>query len=102
MVGRRSLRELVPPYSRIMPGRNELRADAIRIVEQLAELQPVVALNPCVQCNNWLKFGKLFDYADSVGAEFVATGHYARVGWDQLAERAPAHHSKGGGPSAAR
>ncbi len=37
--------------------------------------------NPCVQCNNWLKFGKLFDYADSVGAEFVTTGHYARVGW---------------------
>ena len=36
--------------------------------------------NPCVQCNNWLKFGKLFEYADSVGAEFVATGHYARVG----------------------
>jgi len=34
--------------------------------------------NPCVQCNNWIKFGKLFDYADSVGAEFVATGHYAR------------------------
>ncbi len=41
--------------------------------------------NPCVQCNNWIKFGKLFDYADSVGAEFVATGHYARLekraGW---------------------
>jgi tRNA-uridine 2-sulfurtransferase len=36
--------------------------------------------NPCVQCNNWIKFGKLFDYADSVGAEFVATGHYARIG----------------------
>src|SRR5215207_4462893 len=35
--------------------------------------------NPCVQCNNWIKFGKLFDYADSVGAEFVATGHYARM-----------------------
>ena len=30
-------------------------------------------------CNNWIKFGKLFDYADSVGAEFVATGHYARL-----------------------
>ena len=36
--------------------------------------------NPCVMCNNWLKFGKLFEYADSVGAEFVATGHYARIG----------------------
>ncbi len=35
--------------------------------------------NPCVMCNNWLKFGKLFDYADSIGAEFVATGHYARL-----------------------
>jgi tRNA-specific 2-thiouridylase len=35
--------------------------------------------NPCVQCNNWIKFGKLFDYADSVGATFVATGHYARL-----------------------
>src|SRR5262245_45844006 len=38
--------------------------------------------NPCVQCNNWIKFGKLFDYADSVDAEFVATGHYARMGHD--------------------
>jgi tRNA-specific 2-thiouridylase len=35
--------------------------------------------NPCVQCNHWLKFGKLFDYADSVGAEYVATGHYAQL-----------------------
>src|SRR5688500_321417 len=35
--------------------------------------------NPCVQCNNWIKCGKLFGYADSVGAEFVATGHYARL-----------------------
>ncbi len=35
--------------------------------------------NPCVQCNNWIKFGKLYDYADSIGAEHVATGHYARL-----------------------
>ncbi len=35
--------------------------------------------NPCIVCNNWLKFGKLFDYADSVGADYVATGHYARL-----------------------
>ena len=35
--------------------------------------------NPCVVCNNWLKFGKLFDYADSIDADFVATGHYARL-----------------------
>ena len=35
--------------------------------------------NPCVVCNTWLKFGRLFDYADSAGADFVATGHYARI-----------------------
>ncbi len=35
--------------------------------------------NPCVVCNTWLKFGKLFEYADSLGAEHVATGHYARL-----------------------
>jgi tRNA-uridine 2-sulfurtransferase len=35
--------------------------------------------NPCVVCNTWLKFGKLLDYADSVGAEHIATGHYARL-----------------------
>ncbi|MCA9196461.1 MAG: tRNA 2-thiouridine(34) synthase MnmA [Planctomycetales bacterium] len=35
--------------------------------------------NPCVMCNNWIKFGKLFAYADSVQADFVATGHYARL-----------------------
>ena len=35
--------------------------------------------NPCVMCNNWIKFGKLFDYADSIDAEYVATGHYARL-----------------------
>jgi tRNA-specific 2-thiouridylase len=35
--------------------------------------------NPCVMCNNWLKFGKLLDYADGVAADCVATGHYARL-----------------------
>lgn len=35
--------------------------------------------NPCVRCNHWIKFGKLFDYADDIGAEFVATGHYAQT-----------------------
>ncbi|MCA9262554.1 MAG: tRNA 2-thiouridine(34) synthase MnmA [Planctomycetales bacterium] len=35
--------------------------------------------NPCVMCNNWIKFGKLFQYAASIDAHYVATGHYARV-----------------------
>ncbi len=35
--------------------------------------------NPCVLCNVWLKFGKLWSYGKQVGADFVATGHYARI-----------------------
>ncbi len=35
--------------------------------------------NPCVRCNDWLKFGKLHQYARQIGADFVASGHYARI-----------------------
>jgi tRNA-specific 2-thiouridylase len=35
--------------------------------------------NPCVRCNDWLKFGKLASYARTIDAQYVATGHYARV-----------------------
>src|SRR5690349_22403635 len=33
--------------------------------------------NPCVRCNDWLKFGKLAAYAEAVGAQYIASGHYA-------------------------
>ncbi|MGI0148406.1 MAG: MnmA/TRMU family protein, partial [Thermoplasmata archaeon] len=35
--------------------------------------------NPCIVCNNKLKFGKIVEYADAVGAQYIATGHYARI-----------------------
>lgn len=37
--------------------------------------------NPCIVCNRWLKFGRLFDYAERLGAQYVATGHHARRLW---------------------
>ena len=43
--------------------------------------------NPCVRCNDWLKFGKLARYAQAVGADYVASGHYARVGADAAGNR---------------
>jgi tRNA-specific 2-thiouridylase len=36
--------------------------------------------NPCVVCNNWLKFGKLWSYGKQLDADFIATGHYVRMG----------------------
>jgi tRNA-specific 2-thiouridylase len=35
--------------------------------------------NPCVVCNSWLKFGRLWEYGRSLDADFIATGHYARA-----------------------
>lgn len=35
--------------------------------------------NPCVACNRDLKFGRLMQFADALGADAVATGHYASI-----------------------
>jgi tRNA-specific 2-thiouridylase len=35
--------------------------------------------NPCVVCNQCIKFGILLDKARSLGADYLATGHYAKV-----------------------
>ena len=35
--------------------------------------------NPCVMCNQNLKFGRLLSRADQLGAQYIATGHFARV-----------------------
>jgi len=34
--------------------------------------------NPCVMCNRTIKFGKMVEFADSIGADFIATGHYIK------------------------
>ncbi|MFG0256628.1 MAG: tRNA 2-thiouridine(34) synthase MnmA [Phycisphaerales bacterium JB043] len=38
--------------------------------------------NPCVRCNDWLKFGKLHELARQLGCDAVASGHYARIDHD--------------------
>lgn len=43
--------------------------------------------SPCVSCNSFLKFDKLVDLARKVGASKVATGHYARVRFDEERNR---------------
>ncbi|HEV2755419.1 MAG TPA: tRNA 2-thiouridine(34) synthase MnmA [Actinomycetota bacterium] len=35
--------------------------------------------NPCVRCNHWVKFDALLEKATALGADVLATGHYARV-----------------------
>jgi tRNA-specific 2-thiouridylase len=62
--------------------------------EYLAGRTPI----PCTLCNNYIKFDRFLEMADSVGAEFIATGHYARIRYDELSGRyqmlRPADRSK--------
>ena len=56
------------------------RKDFGRIMDYfVAEYNAGRTPNPCVRCNDWLKFGKLHAYAQSIDADYVASGHYAQV-----------------------
>ena len=35
--------------------------------------------NPCIDCNRYLKFDRLYHRAEELGRDFVVTGHYARI-----------------------
>jgi len=50
----------------------------------LKEYQAGRTPNPCVECNRFIKFGELLKKARAMGAEYIATGHYARVNGEKL------------------
>ena len=43
--------------------------------------------NPCISCNRHIKFGAMLDYALENGYDFIATGHYARIEFDEPSGR---------------
>lgn len=45
----------------------------------ISEYENARTPNPCVRCNSIVRFKTLFDYADRLGIDYVATGHYARI-----------------------
>jgi tRNA-specific 2-thiouridylase len=58
----------------------DFESDFDRIIDYFAdEYLAGRTPNPCVVCNSWLKFGRLWAYAQNLEADFIATGHYARV-----------------------
>lgn len=43
--------------------------------------------NPCVTCNRIIKYGKLLETAQNLGAYYIATGHYAKITYDKDLDR---------------
>jgi tRNA-specific 2-thiouridylase len=58
----------------------DLRSEFEQILEYFcSEYKKGRTPNPCVFCNRYIKFGKLWEFARDNGAELLATGHYARI-----------------------
>lgn len=38
--------------------------------------------NPCIECNRYLKFGAMYEKAKELGCDYIATGHYAKIAYD--------------------
>ena len=53
----------------------------------VAAYQAGLTPNPCVLCNQRVKFSALLQRADELDIQFIATGHYARVAWSETAGR---------------
>jgi tRNA-specific 2-thiouridylase len=84
----------IPYY--VVNHEDRFERDVVRpfVQEYLTGRTPI----PCSLCNNHLKFDQLLTVAQQIGADAVATGHYARVEFDERSNRwllkRPADHSK--------
>lgn len=77
---RRVAEQLGIPYY-VVNQQQRFERDVVQpfVDEYLAGRTPI----PCTLCNNHLKFDELLKTARGIGAERVATGHYARVRFDE-------------------
>ena len=81
---RRVAEQLGIPYY-VVNQQDRFEQDVVQpfVREYLSGRTPV----PCTLCNNHLKFAQLLDTARQVGAERIATGHYARNEYDSVRGR---------------
>jgi len=84
-----------PGYHEIHQARAQKAADKIGVKLHVLDLQdsfkrevfqPFIDTyekgetpNPCALCNRTMKFGEMIDFADKIGADYLATGHYIKT-----------------------
>lgn len=63
---------------------DEAPAFRVRVIDYFVEAyREGLTPNPCIACNDHIKFGSLLARAEALGASAIATGHYARIDYDR-------------------
>lgn len=70
----------------IVVDRKELFENTV-IKDFIASYEAGLTPNPCIVCNKAVKFSQMLSLADSMGVDYVATGHYSRVSYDEKSGR---------------
>ena len=52
------------------------------IQDFISEYKQCRTPNPCIECNKYMKFGAMYEKANELGCDYIATGHYAKIEWD--------------------
>lgn len=52
------------------------------IQDFISEYKQCRTPNPCIECNKYMKFGAMYEKAKELGYDYIATGHYAKIEWD--------------------
>lgn len=52
------------------------------IQDFISEYKQCRTPNPCIECNKYMKFGAMYEKAKELGCDYIATGHYAKIEWD--------------------
>lgn len=62
----------------------------------ISEYQSCRTPNPCIECNKYLKFGIMYQKAKELECDYIATGHYAKVEYDERYQKFVLKESEAG------
>ncbi len=65
----------------VLDGKDEFNTHVIQ--DFICQYKNCRTPNPCIECNKYLKFGYMYQFAKKMGIEYLATGHYAKTEYSE-------------------
>lgn len=82
----------IPHY--VVDFREEFKKHVIQ--DFICEYKNCRTPNPCIECNKFLKFGAMMKKAIELECDYIATGHYAKIEWDEKYQKVVLRKSRAG------